>query len=169
MKSLFYITLFFSILFCYSCQSTNEIYIVRHGEKTVEPVNDPLLTTEGKQRAEILKDLLKDKKIKAIYSTQRTRSKETAKPLSNLLNIPVQIYGNDTLPAFIRGVIGLKKNALIVGHSNTSVTMISSLNLPHTVTFIPEDDFDNMFIIKVKGGRAVKITETTYGTISPVK
>lgn len=136
-------------------------------KKIMSPPSDPHLTNEGKLRAETLKDLLKDKNIKVLFSTQRMRAIETATPFSKLTNIPIQYYGNDSLPAFIQNVIRLKKNALIVGHSNTSVTMIGSLNLPYTVTFIPEDDFDNMFIIKVKGGKAVKITETTYGAASP--
>ena len=166
MKFLIYTALFLLLGFT-SCQSTHKIYIVRHAEKTAEPANDPLLTNKGKQRAETLKDILKGKKIKAIFSTERTRTKETAKPLSQLINVPIQIYGNDTLAAFVQKVISLKKNALIIGHSNTSITMISSLNLPHTITFIPEDDYDNMFIIKTQKGKAVKITETTYGAPSP--
>ncbi len=156
-----------SILFFSSCQSTNDIYIVRHAEKSAEPVSDPHLTIEGKQRAETLKDLLKDKKIKAIFSTEKNRTAETATPLSRLLNIPVQYYGNDTLPAFLRTVAKLKKNLLIVGHSNTTVTMISSLRLLQTITYIPEDDYDNFFILKVKNGKVLKLIETTYGTISP--
>ena len=150
-----------------SCESTNNIYLVRHAEKSGEPANDPHLTKEGKQRAETLKDLLKNKNINAIFSTQTNRTEETAKPLSMLLNIPVQYYGNDTLPEFLQTVAALKKNTLIVGHSNTTVTMISSLRFRQTITYINEDDYDNLFIIKVKNGKAVKLTETTYGTNSP--
>ncbi|MBA3673394.1 MAG: histidine phosphatase family protein [Chitinophagaceae bacterium] len=159
--------LFLSTFFFTSCQSTNEIYIVRHAEKSAEPASDPHLTTDGKFRAEILKDILKDKKIKAIFSTEKNRTMETAAPLSRLLNIAVQYYRNDTLPGFLKTVAKLKKNSLIVGHSNTTVTMISSLRLPQTITYIPEDDYDNFFIIKVKNGRVLKLTETTYGTVSP--
>lgn len=167
MKFFIYGLVLLSAALITSCQSTNEIYIVRHAEKTLEPANDPLLTPEGKQRAELLKEILKDKNIKAIYSTRRVRTSETAKPLSALINIPIQYYSNDTLPQFLQNLILAKKNALIIGHSNTSITMIKSLNLPQTVTFIPEDDYDNMFIIKVKNGKAVKIIEKTYGVVSP--
>lgn len=160
-------TLFLSVLFFTGCKSTNEIYIVRHAEKSAEPANDPHLTDEGKLRAVALKDLLNNKNIKVIFSTATNRTVETATPLSNSIHIPIQYYGNDTLPAFVLEVISLKKNALIVGHSNTVVFMISGLDLPHTVTTIPDNDYDNLFIIKTKGGRAIKITETTYGAVSP--
>jgi 2,3-bisphosphoglycerate-dependent phosphoglycerate mutase len=160
-------TLFLSTLFFISCKSTNEIYIVRHAEKSSEPANDPHLTDEGKLRAIALKDLLKDKNIKVIFSTATNRTAETATPLSNSINIPIQYYGNDTLPAFVQRLISLKQNALIVGHSNTVVFMINGLDLPHNVTAISDNDYDNLFIIKTENGKAIKITETTYGAVSP--
>lgn len=149
------------------CQTTNEIYIVRHAEKAAEPASDPVLSPEGKKRAETLKELLKNKNINVIFSTQRVRSTETAAPLSRLIKVPVQIYGNDTLTQFLQNIILSKRNTLIVGHSNTSVTMVKSVQLPHVVTFISDDDYDDMFIIKVKNGKAVKIIETTYGIVTP--
>jgi broad specificity phosphatase PhoE len=142
---------------------------VRHAEKSTEPPNDPHLSNEGKLRAEFLKAFLKDKKIKAIYSTERARTIETATPLSQSIHIPIQYYGNDTLENFVKKVLREGKNTLVVGHSNTSVAMINTLGLPHNITFIPEDDYDNMFIIKVKRGKAVKLSENTYGIASPPK
>ena len=166
MKFCLYIV-FLSGFFLISCRSTKEIYIVRHAEKSTEPANNPHLTIEGKVRAETLKFFLKDKNIKAVFSTQTARTVETATPLSNLISIPIQYYGNDTLLTFMQRVMRLKKNALIVGHSNTVVFMLNSLDLPHTITNIADNDYDNMFTIKVKNGKAKKIKETTYGTVSP--
>ena len=167
MKFFIYATLFLSGLFLISCQSTKDIYIVRHAEKSTEPANDPHLTAEGKLRAETLKDILKDKKIKAIFSTEKQRTVETATPLSKLMNIPIQYYGNDTLKIFLQMVTGLKKNALIIGHSNTCITMISTLNLPYTITFIPDNGYENIFILKIKKRKPVKIIETYYNSLSP--
>ena len=150
-----------------SCQSTNNIYLVRHAEKSTEPANDPHLTKQGKQRAETLKDLLKNKKINAIFSTETNRTIQTTTPLNRLINIPIQHYGNDSLPGFLQSVIGSKKNVLIVGHSNTLIPMIGSLNLPYAIKNIADNDYATLFIIKVKGGKAIKITKTTYGTNSP--
>jgi len=157
--------LLFSIL-ATSCQSPNNIYLVRHAEKSAEPANDPHLTIEGKQRAETLKDLLKNKNINAIFSTQTNRTIQTTTPLGRLINIPIQHYGNDPLPGFLQSVISSKKNVLIVGHSNTLIPMIESLHLPHKIKNIGDNDYANLFIIKVKEGKAIKITETTYGTNS---
>lgn len=166
MKFCLYI-IFLSVFLLTGCQNIKEINIVRHAEKSTEPPNNPHLTIEGKVRAEALKFFLKDKNITAIFSTQTSRTVETATPLSNLINIPIEYYGNDTLPAFVQRVIGLKKNALIVGHSNTVIYMLNGLHLPYTITNITDNDYDNMFIIKVKNGKAKNIKETTYGMVSP--
>lgn len=167
MKFFIFPVLLFSIACFTACNYTHHIYIVRHAEKSAEPPADPHLNIEGKVRAEILKGLLKEKNIKAIYSTEKLRSVETATPLSRLTNVSIQYYGNDSLPAFLQEVIRHNKNALIVGHSNTCVTMISSLNLGHSITFIPDNGYDNLFIIKIRHGKAIKLTETKYGATSP--
>ena len=165
----FYIlpVLLFSIGCFTACNYTHHIYIVRHAEKSAEPPSDPHLNIEGKVRAEILKGLLKEKNIQTIYATEKVRSVETATPLSRLTNVPIQYYGNDSLPAFLQEVIRRNKNALIVGHSNTCVTMISSLNLDHSITFIPDNGYDNLFIVKIRHGKTLKLTETKYGAASP--
>ena len=168
MKFFIYPIIFLSIFFLAGCSSTNEIYIIRHAEKSTEPANDPHLTVEGKQRAEDLKAFLKNKNIKAIFSTETNRTIETATPISNLISVPIEYYSNDTLSYFLQKVTRLKKNVLIVGHSNTSVMMLDELKLPHTPTYIPDNDYDNMVIIKVKNSKAVKLIETTYGALSPV-
>ena len=165
MKFLIYLTIFF---ICFTaCKTTNEIYIVRHAEKSTEPAIDPHLTNEGKIRADALKNILKDKNIKAIFSTERTRTVETVTPLSKLINTPIQYYANDTLLAFMQRVIGLKKNALIVGHSNTLLPMLDTLHLSHAIIVIPDNTYNNIFIIKTKGNRAIKVTETTYEAMYP--
>ena len=169
MKFFVCIAFFLSALFLISCQTTNQIYIVRHAEKSTEPANDPHLSIEGKVRAETLKSLLKDKNITAIFSTSTKRTVETATPLSSLINIPIQYYGNDTLQKFLQMVSGLKKNALIVGHSNTCIAMLNELDLPHTITSIPDNGYENIFIIKVKKGKPLKITETLYNFLSTQK
>lgn len=168
MKLLIYTLIFLVAGFTSSCQNTNEIYIVRHAEKGTEPANNPPLTNEGKQRAETLKQLLKDKNIQAIFSTPTARTMETAKPLSNLINVPIQFYNNDTMAVFLQKIIDLKKNVLIVAHSNTILPMLDVLHLAHSSTGIPDNVYSNVFIIKTRGNKAETVTETTYEAMSPV-
>ncbi len=142
-----FVLLFIAASFC-ACTST--IYIVRHAEKSTDPKNDPHLTVQGGQRAIALKKLLEDKKIKKIFSTNTNRTKETAKPLSDFTNIDTQLYNNDTTTNFYKSIFLSKKNTLVIGHSNTVLKMIDSLGLKRKIKTIGDNDYDNLFTIKVK-------------------
>src|SRR4051794_23898319 len=67
------------------------IFVVRHAEKEASPPTDPPLSTEGKQRAEALRDMLKEAGITAIITSPFSRTKETAKPLATALGIMPQV------------------------------------------------------------------------------
>ena len=58
----------FSVAFFMGCTPTR-IYIVRHAEKSLDGSKDPLLTSEGEERAKTLADLLKRRKIERFYAT----------------------------------------------------------------------------------------------------
>ncbi|MBI2730315.1 MAG: histidine phosphatase family protein [Sphingobacteriales bacterium] len=145
------------------------IYIVRHAEKAAQAANmssDVPLSDAGVQRAVQLKDLLFKKKIAYIFSTDRIRTRSTAKPLSDAIGIPVQLYANDTMSKFIERVKALKKNVLIVGHSNTIDDLANVLCGEKKVpTDFAETDYDNLLIVKIKK-KKVLFEHKTYGAIT---
>ena len=156
-----------------ACTST--IYIVRHAEKSTEPKNDPHLTVQGEQRAEALKIFLQNKKILQIFSTNTNRTKETATPLSNITNVRIQLYNNDTTSNFYKRIFLSKKNTLVVGHSNTILKMLDTLGLVRQVKSIGDNEYDNLFIVKVKKYCATcknsfkaTLLERKYGRLSEV-
>lgn len=166
-----FLALMVSALFFVAC-SSNRIYIVRHAEKSVSPANDPDLTPEGKARAEALEKLLRKKDIQAIHSTNTRRTRQTAEPLALATGLPIQTYTNDSLLQFLYRVVDSEKNTLIVGHSNTVPRMLRELSLPATIQSIPDNDYDNLFVIIVKSksgpaGYELKLKERTYGKKSP--
>src|SRR5215213_1082582 len=119
-RSFLFLSLFISLTAC-----SQTYYIVRHAEKAVPDAgntmmaNDPPLSDIGKARANALLEALKNEKIAYIFSTNTTRTRTTAEPLSKHLNVLVQTYGPRPDSAFIQQLKALKKDALIVGHSNT--------------------------------------------------
>ncbi|MFC5271491.1 histidine phosphatase family protein [Adhaeribacter terreus] len=68
------------------------VYLVRHAEKSTNHPDDPDLNAAGKARAEALKEILLNKDISAIYSTNYKRTKQTAEPLAKARNLAVQQY-----------------------------------------------------------------------------
>jgi len=106
-------------------QSDNElftIYLVRHAEKDLTSNNggDPPLTECGEQRSEKLNLLLSDVNLNAVYSTNYTRTKNTALPIAKSKGLEIQEYDTQDLEAFSKLLIDQKQNALVVGHSNTT-------------------------------------------------
>lgn len=131
-------------------------YIVRHAEKGTTPANNPPLTDAGTQRAEHLKDLLKDKKIAYIFSTNFTRTLSTAQPLATATGITVEKYGPKPDTAFINKLKGLKKSTLIVGHSNTIDDIVNQLcNAIKVPADIDESVFDNLFVVTYRGKKII--------------
>src|SRR5687767_2444160 len=101
-----------------SCSRT--VYIVRHAEKvasgdTTVKMNaaDPPLSESGKVRAYVLRDELKGKNIKHIFSTATLRTVSTAEPLVQATGVNVEIYNTrDSLDHLIEKLRSLKGNAL---------------------------------------------------------
>ncbi len=87
-------TVAFIIVLFGSCSTTN-YYIVRHAEKETQGSNmssDVPLSSKGKERAEALKNVLQDKKIQNIFSTNTIRTKTTAKPTSDATGVNIDTY-----------------------------------------------------------------------------
>ncbi|MDP9229318.1 MAG: histidine phosphatase family protein [Bacteroidota bacterium] len=164
--------IFFSF-FAVSCSRT--YYVVRHAEKVETTdsaarnmLNDLPLSEAGKVRAIVLRDLLKNEKIKNIFSTNTSRTLNTAKPLSELIAVSIQQYSTkDTLDKFIERLTGIKKgNVLIICHSNTVDDIVNKLaggtKLPGDLN---ESEYDNLYVVKYKRllGRKISFKKRKYG------
>ena len=147
-------------VFLFSC--SNKIYVVRHAEKesgidmaTMKPTTDPPLSLEGNQRALKLKEILSNKNVKHIFSTNTLRTVSTVKPLKELyLGMPIQLYSSkpDSLEAFVQKIKSIRKgNVLIVGHSNTVDDIVNKLAGKIVVPRdLKDTEYDNLFILKRK-------------------
>jgi phosphohistidine phosphatase SixA len=148
----FYLLPFICCLFLFSCTTT--YYIVRHAEKAAAEPNmstDVPLTDAGKQRAEKLKEILEDKKIGYIFSTNTIRTKTTAEPTANYFGLKTELY-TKTDSAFINKLKSLKKNTLITGHSNTVDDIVNMLcNEIKVEADLKDNEYDNLFVVKRKG------------------
>ena len=88
--------IFIALILVVFTSCSHSYYIVRHAEKATQEANmssDVPLTEAGKKRAEQIKEILKDKKIAFIYSTNTLRTKSTAQPTADYFHITTEIYG----------------------------------------------------------------------------
>jgi broad specificity phosphatase PhoE len=163
----------FYLVFAISC-SYNRYFIVRHAEKNMVTkdsagimVTNPSLSEAGKVRAYGLRDELKDKHIRYIFSTNTLRTTSTAEPLKELIRVvPIRLYSgsSDSTDAFINRLKTIHKgNVLVVGHSNTVDDIVNKLcgemKLPGD---LKDSEYDNLFIIKRKGKKMI-FEQKKYG------
>jgi broad specificity phosphatase PhoE len=151
------------------------VFLVRHAEKAATPPEDPPLLESGSRRAEELAQILVKAGIKAIYTSQYLRTKQTAEPLAKRLGIEsvaIRIKMSDSNRREISQEsikeIGERiyeragENALIVGHSNTIPEVIRELG-GDVIPTIDEKEYDDIFVVTVYGRGKAKVTQLKYG------
>jgi 2,3-bisphosphoglycerate-dependent phosphoglycerate mutase len=161
MKACFFLLLLFTLLSC----STTRYYIVRHAEKestTSMMSSDVPLSENGKRRAIALKDVLLPKKIKHIFSTNYSRTRATAQPLSAATGVAIQLYdtADSTFPATLKHI--RKGNVLIVGHSNTVDNLVNALTGKALLQDLPDAQYGDLFIV-TKRGRKYSYSKGQFG------
>jgi bisphosphoglycerate-dependent phosphoglycerate mutase len=75
------------------------------------------------------------------------------------------------MPKFLYSILESGENALVVGHSNTVLTMIQELELKPSKNEIPDTEYDNLYVVYLKnkngrGGFTLRLKEMKYGKSS---
>lgn len=145
------------------------VYLVRHAEKAAVPAGDPPLNEAGRARAVELARLLGPLGIKAVFTSQFLRTKETARPLAEAAGLePVIVpmaadrsapggIAEGSIKELVDRILEHKgKAVLVVGHSNTLPLIIKALGAA-PVPDIPDAEYDNLFVVTIleKGASAL--------------
>jgi len=173
MKSLTWLLL--PAFFLTACSHT--YYVVRHAEKasadstmaaaTMTGADVPL-SERGAQRANALRDVLRNRKIAFIYSTNTIRTRSTGQPTADVAHLRIQLYKTPD-SAFISKMKSIKKNVLIIGHSNTVDDIVNSLTGSVSVPGdLKDNEYDNLFVIKYRG-KKITFDKKKYGAPSAGK
>ena len=131
------------------------IFLVRHAERAPTPAGqpnrnmmgeDPPLSEAGQQRALKLAALLASADVKHIYTTEYQRTRQTAIPVAERLNVkPVMSAARDPDP-LVEQMTKAAGNVLVVGHSNTVPDLLKRLGVKQAIT-IPDSEYDNLFVV----------------------
>jgi broad specificity phosphatase PhoE len=151
------------------------VFLIRHAEKEDEPSKDPPLKKEGVARSKELARLLWGAGIKAIFTSQAIRTKQTAAPLATKLGLtataislktnpsnPRQIAEESTTEVVNKILEAPGENVLVVGHSNSIPDVIKMLG-GDVVPTIDERKFDDLFVVTVYAKGKAKVTQMKYG------
>jgi phosphohistidine phosphatase SixA len=173
--SLFVCAALFQQAFAQNDFKPKTVFLIRHAEKEDEPRQDPPLKKEGVARSQELARLLSGAGIKAIYTSQFTRTKQTAEPLAmklGLTSTTISLKSNPSNPRLIaeestadvvnKILQGSGENVLLVGHSNSIPDVIKMLG-GDVVPTIDERKFDDLFVVTVYAKGKAKVTQIKYG------
>ncbi|GAB2478140.1 SixA phosphatase family protein [Algoriphagus taiwanensis] len=143
----------------FSCTPQNSpktIYIVRHAEKQLSG-NDPELLLVGQVRAKKLAQILQNKDIKHVFSTDYKRTRLTASPTAEQAGLTIQSYDPSNQDALVEQLRSLEGNILVVGHSNT-VSQLANYFVGEGEKYADLQDVEYDFIYEVtleKSGSSV--------------
>jgi phosphohistidine phosphatase SixA len=135
------------------------IVLIRHAERTSG--TDPGLTAAGAARARHLAGMLEDAGISAIFTSTLRRSKETAAPLAEAIQVAPAVLDDDVLVAR-QQILSSGAAALVVGHTDTVPALISTLGGPNGVS-IADDEFDRFFVLTVAPADGGSLFAMRYG------
>ena len=145
------------------------VFVVRHAEKISE--SDQRLTEAGHERARRLAKLLGSAGIRAIYATDTERAKDTARPLSEALKIPITTYDvgkgmSKGAPDATGFAAELRKDhpndaVLVVGHSNTLPAILKALGVKDEIS-IAANQYDDVFVVVGGAGSAPTLVRLKY-------
>ena len=154
------ISFFVLSLLLMSCGTSHYCYVVRHADK-LDKTPYSVLSPAGHARAGVLKDKLLNKKIDFVFATPFQRTQETAQPLARAMNKTILIYRNNAEDSMANVIKALSnKNVLLVGHSGNIPSIIEKAT-GKKIKPIPEEEYDNLYIIKFKG-KKILLTEAKY-------
>ena len=145
------------------------VIFVRHAEKAAEPADDPGLSSTGLRRVGELTRQLKDADviagIDAVYSTPFRRTEETARPIAEALDLPLNHYDAADTEAIMDYIVKEHKGKiiLVVGHSNTLPALIGNMGASKRVPPIAENEYDNIYIVSIPWFGKTKTIRLRYG------
>lgn len=144
------------------------VYLVRHAEKETSNPNDqdPDLNAIGLKRAQDLKVYFKDTPLDAFFSTKYKRNQKTIAPLAQ--NRPVLVYEAHDFTALRNQILAnyKGKSVLVVAHSNTLLPLIEAFGAQKPLAEIGENDYDNIFRIRIAGNGKATLQAKKFGIIN---
>lgn len=164
-------------------ENTARFFVVRHADRLGE---QDALSDAGKRRAQSLAQLLSMIHIDAIYSTDTTRTRDTAAPTALDQEIETKLVEATSDPQKLKAFAGkvMKDHSgqtiLIVGHSNTVLPIAYALckgskscqqklqkNACAVRELMDESIYDNLFLITHRGEHAPGAVPLRYGDRTP--
>ena len=159
MKKNILVICFFLISILSHSQEITTYYFIRHAEKlrVDKTERNPNLNLKGFKRAEAWKEVFSNISFDAIYSTDYTRTKLTAKPTADSKNLPILIYNPRDMYSKIFQNQTKGKTILVVGHSNTTNVFANKVIGFDKYQGIKDNNNSNLYIVTLTDKKASSV------------
>ena len=159
MKKKIVVICFFLISIISHSQEVTTYYFIRHAEKLRVDKTDrnPNLNSKGLKRAESWKEIFSNISFDAIYSTDYTRTRLTAKPTADSKKLPILIYNPRDMYSKIFQNQTKGKTILVVGHSNTTNVFANKVLGFDKYEEIKDNNNSNLYIVTLINKKASSI------------
>jgi 2,3-bisphosphoglycerate-dependent phosphoglycerate mutase len=151
-----------------SSMTTTTVVLVRHAEKELGTIEDPPLTSQGEQRAQLLARMFGEReglgRIAAVFASDTRRAQRTATPLAERLGLPITTIKGPDYDQIIRRIRSdyRGKSVLIVGHSNTVPELVRRLAHVKDVPEIPDAEYGTMYVVTMPTLGRASVLRLTY-------
>lgn len=142
------------------------IILLRHAEKDVSEAadkGDPLLSAEGRERAQRLIKKIGKYRPGAFYSTDFKRTRDTVAPLAAKRKKEVKIYDASRARELIDEITKSEtKRFVISGHSNTIPPLVNLLAKKELFKNLEDSEYTVIWLIRLKNGKVTKLEVLDY-------
>jgi hypothetical protein len=154
--------------------TTTTVILIRHAER--DPGADPPLNAEGQARAQILKEVLSEHGVTAIFSPELIRNMQTVEPIAAHLGIEVKHWNNASYAstgAFAAAVADdilanyAGQTVLFVGNVGSAMLGTTGINDELYKRFggtgTAPNRYQDMYIFIIPDSGPTRIIKTIYG------
>lgn len=153
----------------FESQATTTIIFVRHTDTDLASVSaDPRLNLLGRQRAELLADVVQDidviAGVDAIYVSEHLRTQETAAPVAERLGVDVRISDPFLVEPFMAQVLSDHKGeiVLVVTLEDALAPLVEELHGSKNVPVMAPEEYGNIYIVTIPWFGKVKTLRLRY-------
>jgi broad specificity phosphatase PhoE len=148
--------------------TTTTVIVVRHAEKELGTIEDPPLTTQGEQRAQLLARMLgtvsDPGKVSGIFATDTRRTQRTVAPLAARLGLTVNVLPARDVDAVVNRIRNEYRGRTVVvsGHSNTVPEIVKRLAKIDEVPPVADEDYGTMYVVTMPTLGPASVMRLTY-------
>ena len=165
-----FLALALSLAWVFEMQATTTVVFVRYAELADPAAANPGLSPAGRARAAELArvvgaiDVVAG--VDAIFATQYRSTQETAEPLADLLQVPVQVVDSNNVDGLEQMILKEYKGkiVLVVSDREAIPALIEAFHGSKRLPPMADAEHDNLYIVSIPWYGKVKTLHLKFGT-----